>query len=82
LFIGRGSQRLRANLLTGLGTAVIRRAAKDGLVRAYAAGFDVAQAIEAEIICQIDCDFSHDPNDLPRLVERVAGGADAAIRSR
>lgn len=62
--------------------SVVRRASKDGLGKAYAAGFDAAHAIGATIICQIDCDFSHDPNDLPRLVEQVAGGADLAIGSR
>jgi dolichol-phosphate mannosyltransferase len=62
--------------------SVIHRPEKDGLGRAYAAGFDVAHAMGAGIICQIDCDFSHDPNDLPRLIEQVAGGADVAIGSR
>jgi len=36
----------------------------------------------ADSICEIDCDFSHDPNDLPRLVDAVAEGADVAIGSR
>ena len=61
---------------------VIHRPAKHGLGRAYAAGFDVARGMSAKVICQIDCDFSHDPNDLPRLIEQVAGGADVAIGSR
>ena len=62
--------------------SVIHRPAKDGLGRAYAAGFDLAHVMGAKIICQIDCDFSHDPNDLPRLIRQVAFGADVAIGSR
>lgn len=62
--------------------AVLHRSSKQGLGPAYAAGFDEALSSGAEIICEMDADFSHDPNDLPRLVEAAASGADLAIGSR
>ncbi len=62
--------------------AVLHRATKEGLGPAYAAGFTTAIADGAEIICEMDADFSHDPTDLPRLVGAVDEGADLAIGSR
>ena len=59
--------------------ACLHRAKKDGLGRAYVAGFGWALAEGAERVVQMDCDFSHDPNDLPRL---VATEADLVIGSR
>ncbi|MDJ0954107.1 MAG: polyprenol monophosphomannose synthase [Acidimicrobiia bacterium] len=64
------------------GVAVLHRSAKQGLGPAYAAGFDVALDRGAEVICEMDADFSHDPDDLPRLVAAVDDGADLAIGSR
>ena len=61
---------------------VIHRPAKEGLGPAYAAGFDHALGAGAEIIVEMDADFSHDPADLPRLVAAVEEGADMAIGSR
>lgn len=61
---------------------VIHRTAKQGLGPAYAEGFEFAFSGGAEIICEMDADFSHDPHDLPRLVAAVEGGADLAIGSR
>jgi dolichol-phosphate mannosyltransferase len=61
---------------------VIHRSAKEGLGPAYAAGFDSALEAGAEIIVEMDADFSHDPADLPRLVAAIEGGADMAIGSR
>lgn len=61
---------------------VIHRTHKQGLGPAYAAGFERALADGAEIIVEMDADFSHNPEDLPRLVEAVEGGADVAIGSR
>ncbi len=62
--------------------AVLHRPEKLGLGPAYADGFDHALAKGAEIIIEMDADFSHDPSDLPRLVEAVENGADLAIGSR
>ncbi|MEX1092862.1 MAG: polyprenol monophosphomannose synthase [Acidimicrobiia bacterium] len=62
--------------------SVLQRHTKEGLGPAYAAGFDRAIADGAEIIIEMDADFSHDPADLPRLVEAIDNGADIAIGSR
>jgi dolichol-phosphate mannosyltransferase len=62
--------------------SVLHRHRKEGLGPAYAAGFDRALEDGAEIIIEMDADFSHDPTDLPRLVEAVDQGADVAIGSR
>lgn len=62
---------------------VLHRTAKDGLGEAYRAGFAHAlQRPNANVIVQMDCDFSHDPADVARLVESVEAGADLAIGSR
>lgn len=62
--------------------AVLHRAEKQGLGPAYAAGFAWGLADGAEILCEMDADFSHDPAVLPKLVDAIAGGADLAIGSR
>ncbi|MGA9594667.1 MAG: polyprenol monophosphomannose synthase [Acidimicrobiia bacterium] len=64
------------------GIAVLHRAEKAGLGPAYAAGFEYALAHGAEVICEMDADFSHNPADLPRLIDAVGNGADLAIGSR
>ncbi len=62
--------------------SVLHRTSKEGLGPAYAAGFGHARDNGAEIICEMDADFSHDPDDLARLVDAVDRGADLAIGSR
>lgn len=64
------------------GIGVLHRTEKQGLGPAYAAGFQVALEQGAQIICEMDADFSHNPDDLPRLVAAVNSGADLAIGSR
>jgi dolichol-phosphate mannosyltransferase len=61
---------------------VLHRSKKEGLGPAYLAGFRRALADGAELILEMDCDFSHDPADVPRLIEAVEGGADLALGSR
>lgn len=61
--------------------AVLHRHAKRGLGPAYVAGFREALAGGAELIAQMDADFSHDPADLPRLLE-AAADADLVLGSR
>lgn len=61
---------------------LIEREAKSGLGTAYLAGFRLALEQGFQLICQMDADFSHDPTDLPRLVDTIRGGADMAIGSR
>ncbi len=60
---------------------VLHRERKEGLGPAYLAGFRRVLAGDAELIVQIDCDFSHDPADVPRLVE-AAREADLVLGSR
>jgi dolichol-phosphate mannosyltransferase len=62
--------------------SVLHRTTKEGLGPAYVAGFDRALDDGAEIVIEMDADFSHDPADLPRLVGAVEAGADLAIGSR
>lgn len=62
---------------------LIERDGKLGLGTAYVCGFTYALEQDYLYICEIDADFSHDPADLPRLVETVRSGeADLAIGSR
>jgi dolichol-phosphate mannosyltransferase len=62
--------------------SVLHRSSKEGLGPAYAAGFDRALEDGADIVIEMDADFSHDPSDIPRLVEAIGDGADLAIGSR
>jgi dolichol-phosphate mannosyltransferase len=61
---------------------VLHRERKEGLGPAYLAGFRHALANEAELVLEMDCDFSHDPTDVPRLIAAVEAGADLALGSR
>jgi dolichol-phosphate mannosyltransferase len=61
--------------------AVLHRPAKRGLGPAYVAGFREALAGGAELIAHMDADFSHDPADLPRLLD-AAVDADLVLGSR
>jgi dolichol-phosphate mannosyltransferase len=61
---------------------VLHREKKEGLGPAYLAGFKRALAGDAELVLEMDCDFSHDPNDVPRLIQAVVDGADVALGSR
>ena len=60
---------------------VLHRAGKEGLGRAYVAGFRQALAAGAELVLEMDSDFSHDPADLPRLIE-ASDSADLVLGSR
>ena len=62
---------------------VLHRTAKEGLGRAYVAGFRHALAAGAARVMEMDSDFSHDPRDIPRLVhEAKHGGAHLVLGSR
>lgn len=60
---------------------VLHRAQKDGLGRAYIAGFKWALARHYEFIFEMDCDFSHDPEEIPNFL-RAAEHADLVLGSR
>jgi dolichol-phosphate mannosyltransferase len=75
---GEIADRLEAELA---GVSVLHRARKEGIGPAYVAGFRRALSKGAELIAQMDADFSHDPADLPRLLE-AAAAADLVLGSR
>jgi len=61
--------------------SVLHRPRKEGLGPAYVAGFRHALAAGAELVLEMDSDFSHDPAYLPRLLE-AAERADLVLGSR
>lgn len=64
------------------GVSVLHRASKQGLGVAYRAGFVHALAAGYEYVVEMDADGSHDPADLPRMIELARGGAELVIGSR
>jgi dolichol-phosphate mannosyltransferase len=62
--------------------SVLHREKKEGLGPAYLSGFRRALARSYEYVLEMDCDFSHDPADVPRLIAACDGGADLALGSR
>lgn len=61
---------------------LICRSGKLGLGTAYIEGFRWALAHDYDMIFEMDCDFSHNPDDLHRLAERLATDADVVVGSR
>ena len=61
---------------------VLHRPRKEGIGRAYLAGFSRALETDAQLVLEMDCDFSHDPGDVPRLIAACEDGADLALGSR
>ncbi len=61
---------------------LIQRKGKLGLGTAYIAGFQWALERKYDFICEMDCDFSHNPKDLKRLIEACQNNADVAVGSR
>ncbi|MBQ1167703.1 MAG: polyprenol monophosphomannose synthase [Bacteroidales bacterium] len=61
---------------------IIERQGKLGLGTAYLTGFRWALDHGYEFITEMDADFSHNPDDLPRLIEACENGADVAVGSR
>ena len=61
---------------------ILERKGKLGLGTAYITGFKWAVENNYEYIVEMDADFSHNPNDLPRLYKACEEGADLAIGSR
>jgi dolichol-phosphate mannosyltransferase len=77
-----GTGEIADRLAAELGyVSVLHRENKEGLGPAYLAGFRRALADGAELVLEMDCDFSHDPNDVPRLIA-AAGDADLVLGSR
>lgn len=61
---------------------LMERSGKLGLGTAYLAGFAWGLERGYDRICEMDCDFSHDPEDLVRLCRAAAEGADVVVGSR
>jgi dolichol-phosphate mannosyltransferase len=61
---------------------VLHRGRKDGIGRAYTAGFAEALGHRADFLVEMDADLSHDPADLPRLLAAAQDGADLVLGSR
>jgi dolichol-phosphate mannosyltransferase len=61
---------------------VLHRERKEGLGPAYLAGFRRVLETDAELVLEMDCDFSHDPADVPRLIDAAEAGADLVLGSR
>jgi dolichol-phosphate mannosyltransferase len=77
-----GTARIAERVNTELGVVeVLRRSAKDGLGRAYLAGFAHALAGGAQLVGQMDADLSHDPTHLPAMLA-AAQDADLVLASR
>lgn len=61
---------------------LIERSGKLGLGTAYIAGFKWALEHEYDAVFEMDCDFSHNPDDLLRLAATMEEGADVVVGSR
>ena len=61
---------------------LIERSGKQGLGTAYLTGFRWGLERGYDCLCEMDCDFSHNPDDLERLTTAIDEGADVAIGSR
>ncbi len=86
LVVDDGSPDGTGQIADGLAAAdprveVLHRTSKEGIGPAYLAGFARALAGGADLVMEMDSDFSHDPADLPRLVA-AAERADLVLGSR
>ena len=61
---------------------VLHRAGKEGLGKAYIAGFRHALAVGADLVFEMDADLSHDASYLPHFVRLIDDGADLVLGSR
>ena len=61
---------------------VMHRKAKEGLGRAYVAGFRWGLARGYEVLFEMDADFSHSPTHLPQFIREIERGADLVLGSR
>jgi dolichol-phosphate mannosyltransferase len=60
---------------------LIKRQSKQGLGTAYIVGFKFALQRDYEVIFEMDADFSHDPNEIPRFLEEIKN-SDVVLGSR
>jgi len=64
------------------GVSVIHREGKMGLGSAYIAGFKRALAVGADLIFEMDADFSHNPKEIPNFIKAIQEGYDVVVGSR
>ncbi|MBI2436325.1 MAG: polyprenol monophosphomannose synthase [Candidatus Magasanikbacteria bacterium] len=76
-----GTAQIVGELATNFPVHLITRAGKMGLGSAYIAGFHQALKLGADYIFEMDADFSHDPDDISRMLEAIEH-ADLVIGSR
>jgi dolichol-phosphate mannosyltransferase len=76
-----GTGEIVDRMSAGLPVEVLHRPGKEGLASAYIAGFKYVLERGADLVLQMDADFSHDPRDLRRLVE-ASERADLVLGSR
>jgi dolichol-phosphate mannosyltransferase len=62
--------------------SVLHRPQKEGIGPTYIAAFRHALGTDTDLILEMDCDFSHNPADVPRLIDACERGADVALGSR
>ena len=73
---------VRARATADARVLLLERQTKDGLGSAYRAGYQQVLAGPAVVVCQMDADLSHAPEQVPALLTAVEAGADLAIGSR
>ena len=61
---------------------LVQRPRRSGLASAYLEGFQMALAEGYDLVVEMDSDLSHDPVELPSLLEAAAAGADLVVGSR
>ena len=61
---------------------LISRKGKLGIGSAYREGFKRALQLDADLLFEMDADFSHDPEDIPRMIHKTQEGFDLVIGSR
>lgn len=79
---GTGEIADKLSVLNPDGVSVLHRERKEGLGRAYRAGITRAVADGADLVVQMDADFSHPPQALPLMIEAAQNGAGLVIGSR
>ncbi len=77
-----GTGKIVENLKNKYSIEVIHRTAKLGLGSAYRLGFKFALEKNADFIFEMDADFSHNPADIPKMLDEAKNNADLVIGSR
>lgn len=77
-----GTANIVEDVSQDLAVTLIKREGKLGIGSAYIRGFQEALKLGATHVFEMDADFSHNPEDVPRLLEETKKGADMVIGSR